>query len=104
MKKTFADLLPTDVRKSMARAELRRRGLLVEKEDEKMDAAFRAFYQAFGIERTHPDFQSAILALYARICSDQLSASDIALFESVPPGSISGIEVAEAIGEVFSQL
>jgi hypothetical protein len=101
--KSFA-IWPLEARRAVARNEMRKRGIKFEKVDEAMNAAFAAFYSGPGLRPADPGFEATVRQLGQRIDENTLTADDMQFLSTIPPGSLSGVEIARTFVQIFDEL
>lgn len=99
MKTTF-DALPTDTRKALARAELRKRGLRIDRTDPALSGAIAALRAGVAALPGFVSFNNHIRLLDERIEDNTVTPEDAALLASVPNCSLSAAELVQLFAEI----
>ncbi len=116
--------LPNDVRRALARSELRRRGVVIGRGNPALVASIAAFhagvsklpaFDAPGVPESWrrlmaaqgwpvaASFEEQVKALNARIVADCLSTVDRELLDSLPPCELSPFELVQLFAGIFNE-
>lgn len=92
--------LPSDTRRALARAELKRRGLRTDDNDPALTAAFAALRAGVATLPGFTSFSEAVCALADRIDADTLTIDDKLMLSSLPDCSLSPAELVRLFADI----
>lgn len=101
--KTSVQCLPSEARRALARAELRRRGLRLE-DPEDGRGMHEALKAGLATLDAGTDFYPAVIAMANRATDGTLTAADRALLGSLPPcKAVPALDYVRALADVIQE-
>ena len=97
---TNLEALRPDVRRALAIAELRRRGVRVQRDD---DGQGKALMAGVATLPGYVDFESAVTALAGRHSDDTLTEADNAMLDGLPVCEVPNLELVQAFAAIFKE-
>lgn len=101
MKMNYVTSLNPELRRALARSELRRRGVPVRVQHD--DGQCKALRAGLAALDGYTDFDNAVIALAARDSANTLTTADRAMLDSLPVCEILNMNLIHAFSEVLQE-